>query len=133
MGNFTGLKKVHEAKAYRQGGSTASLSDAWKNGLRKAIEANTVASSPIMTLFMKRAYDLVLRGLLGVNNNSIEPTLQKYSMHTSQQASAVRGVIDKTKLLLGHHAKVHKNTYTCLLQLLIVSGASTSSTGHEDT
>ncbi len=115
------------------GGSTASLSDAWKNGLRKAIEANTVASSPIMTLFMKRAYELVLRGLLGVNNNSIEPTLQKYSMRTSQQASAVRGVIDKTKLLLGHHAKVHKNTYTCLLQLLIVSGASTSSTGHEDT
>ena len=112
------------------GGTTVTINDTWRNNLKKTIEANTVASSPIMTLFMKRAFELILRGLL-CPNNPIEPVLQKYSIHTSQQASAIKSVVSKVKLLLNHHAKVHKNTYSSLLKLLIISGAATSSAGNQ--
>ena len=109
------------------GGTATTFGDTWKNTLKKTIEANTVTNSPIMTLFMKRVNELVMRGLLQPNT-SVEPVLRKYSMHTSQQVSAVKSVIEKAKLLLSHHAKVHKNTYTSLLKLIIISGTTGIST-----
>lgn len=106
-------------------GGTAIADDSWKVNLRKSIEANTASSSPIMTLIVKRTYELLMRGLLCPS--TVESVLQKYSMATTQQTSAVKSVISKSKLLLTHHSKVHENTYKTLLKLIIVSGSANSS------
>ena len=97
--------------------------DSWKFALRKAIENNTTSTSPVMGLFAKRVYELLMRGLIPVFTSSstspaLGPIMSKYSMQSAQQASAMRTLIDRSKLLLNHHTKVHSSTYSTMLQLI---------------
>ena len=87
----------------------------WKQTLRSALESNTAEASPIMQLFSKRTYELLLRGLL---LGAIQKErFMRYSFSTRQQAAAINGVVGKAKTLLTHHQKVHQSTYETLLRI----------------
>ena len=119
------VRDSFEGSGAGAGAESLLSDDSWKLVLRKTIESNTAANSPVMELFVKRSYELMMRGLIPSLSSSssgacvasdLAPTLSKFSMHSAQQASAVKALVDKARRLLSHHVRVHGGTYSTMLQ-----------------
>lgn len=95
------------------GRAVVQLVSDWEPKVRDAVMSGLADRNPILQLFSKRVYKLLLRALMG---RPLLTRLRAYSLHSKALEKRITELAPKVVKLFQHHAKVFEAVYRDLLR-----------------
>jgi T-complex protein 11 len=106
------VRKVQGVAGLAQLNQLRIADQTFESNVAKSIKDVLVDNNPILNLFIKRIYKLLLRGLLA---QPYAGKLPSYSLQSRAQERAIGALIQEASLLFNHTMRIHAALYSSIL------------------
>ena len=103
------------------GGDLAEITERVSKGLKDVV----AHGNPVLTLFSKRVYKVLLRSMLGQGYKHLLPA---YSLHSTAQQRNLTQLLQSTTRLFIHTMRIHREIYTVIIGRAVATATDNTTT-----